>query len=82
MTLKIGTQVYCVHKSYVEGKIKNGKIRVGKVRSYESIDGQIQPIIKEVGISSMIDTTSHVVYYDLNEAINVISTKTWINELT
>lgn len=71
---KIGTQVYCVHNSYVEKKLKNGKILVGKVRSYENIKGTIQPIIKEVGYSRMISTETHNVYYDLEKAIEAIST--------
>jgi hypothetical protein len=71
---KIGTQVYGVHKKYVDDNLKNGKIIVGKVRTYENIDGKVQAIIKEVGAPRMIDTRMYYIYTDLEVAVKAITT--------
>lgn len=72
---KIGTTKYAVHQTYVNNKMKNGKIIVGKVRSYQNIDGEIYPIIKEVGTKVLIDVKMHYIYDDLDIAITAITTK-------
>lgn len=72
---KIGTMLYAVHKTYVDKKLKNGKIMIGKVRSYQNIDGEIYPIIKEVGTPVLIDVKMNYIYNDLDKAILAITTK-------
>lgn len=72
MIRKIGTTVYMVHKSYVDQKKNNGKIKVGKIRSYQNIDGVICPIIKEVGSSVILDPLMNYIYESIELAIDAI----------
>lgn len=73
--LKIGTQVYCVRKSYVDAKLSGGKIAVGRIKSYENRDGKIHPIVKEVGEPRIIDPVLHYIYTELDTAIAAIDNK-------
>ncbi len=68
----IGVQVYGVHKSYIDEKKNGGKIRVGKIKSYQNINGAILPIIKEVGTPVIICPVMHHIYDTLDEAITAI----------
>lgn len=74
--LKIGTQIYGVHKTYVESKKKSGsRILVGKVKSYQNINGKVYPIVKEVGSRVLIDVIMHYLYTDINKAVEAITTE-------
>lgn len=72
---KIGTVLYGVYKKYVDEKLMNGKVVVGKVVSYENINGEIYPIVREVGTRNKLYHTSLYFYNTLEEAIEVIITK-------
>jgi len=72
---KIGTQVYGVHKKYVDENLKNGKIIVARIKTYENIDGEVCAIAKEVGQSRVIDNRVCYIYTDLEVAIKAITTK-------
>lgn len=65
--------VYGVRKTYVDERLPNGKIMVGRIKSYQNIDGTVHPIVKEVGANRMIDPVLHYIYTDLDTAVNVIS---------
>ena len=70
----IGTVCYVVHRKYVREKITGGRILVCKIRSYENIGGTIRAILKQIGSKAEISSSSHRVYYNLNDAIVAIST--------
>lgn len=72
---KIGTQIYAVHKRYVDEKLNNSKIMVCKIRSYMNSDGKIVPIIREVGSKTDLNTSHYYIYNDLPKAINAITPK-------
>lgn len=73
--LKIGTQVFAVHKRYVDEKLHNGTIIVCRVKSYMNYGGEIIPVLKEVGGKTEIKPSTHYVYTDLAKAIKAITTK-------
>lgn len=75
MQHKIGMQLYCVHKSYIDKSLQNGVIVIGKVKTYCNIDGEILPVIREVGARREIGHDTHYVYDRLDDAIDAISTK-------
>jgi hypothetical protein len=72
---KIGAQLFAVHKSYVDNKLNNGKIIVGKIKSYHNINGKVYPIIKEIGTSYVVDARMYYIYADLGKAIEAITTE-------
>lgn len=74
-TLNINTQIYAVHKAYAHTKLKNGRVLVGKVKSYQNVNGVIYPIIKEVGSPVIIDVRMHEFYLSLVEAVDAITTE-------
>lgn len=70
---KIGTQVYAVHKAYVDNKSIGGIVRVCKIKTYENIGGKILPVLG-IGKSNEIklDRMNHYIYDSLEEAVNAI----------
>lgn len=72
---KIGTQMFAVHKRYVDEKLQNGTIIVCRIKSYMNYNGEIVPILKEVGGKAEIKPTTHYIYEDLKKAIKAITTK-------
>lgn len=72
--LKIGTIVYSVHDKHAHTGLKNGKIIVGRVKSYQNVDGEIHPIIKEIGANRFIDIEMYTRYNTLETAIDAITT--------
>lgn len=74
-TLNINSQVFAVHKTYAHTKLKNGRILVGKVKSYQNVNGVIYPIIKEVGSAVIVDARMHEFYLSLHEAVDAITTE-------
>ncbi len=73
--LKIGSQAFLVHKKYVDDKL-GGRIRICRLKTFQNVNGEIEPILTEVGNSKLeIDTKTHYLYLELSDAINAIRTK-------
>ena len=72
---KIGSQIYAVNKRIVDEKLKNGRVLVGKIKSYQNVDGEIRPIVQEVGIRREIYLESNYFFGELTDAVDAIRTK-------
>ena len=73
--LKIGSQIYAVHKRYVDEKL-GGKIVVCRTKSFENIQGEIIPILTEVGNAKhIVSPKTHYIYLNLPDAIDAIRTE-------
>ena len=74
--LTIGTKVYAVFKQYVDKKMSGGRVKVCKVKTFMNKQGEILPVLTEIGNSKReFDTDSHHIYYGLSEAVEAIRTK-------
>jgi len=72
--LDIGQRVFGVHEKYLELDAKNIKIVVCRVVSYQTIDGIVHPIYKEVGnAKSSPNPLSHIFFKDVKDAIKHIT---------
>lgn len=74
--LKIGAQIYAVHKKYVKKEANEGGIiKVCRVKTFHNMGGKIMPILTIVGNSKMeVSTKTHKVYVELSKAIDAIRT--------
>ena len=73
--LKIGSQIYAVHRKYVDEKI-GGKIIVCRLKTFENRGGEIMPVLTEKGNARyVIPAETHYVYVELSKAIDAIRTK-------
>jgi hypothetical protein len=72
--LNIGTQMFAVHKRYVDQKLKNGTIIVCKIKSYMNYEGEIIPLLREVGGTIKPHPDTHYLFTDLKKAIKAITT--------
>lgn len=74
-SFKIGSQLFVVHKKYVDSNL-GGRIKVCRVKTYQNVSGDIQPVLTEVGNAKVeIDAKTHYLYVELTEAIDAIRTK-------
>ena len=72
---KIGSKIYAVNKRTVDEKLKNGKVLVGRIKSYQNINDEIEPIVQEVGSKKEIYFNANYFFSDLENAVNAIRTK-------
>ena len=72
---KIGTQIYAVNKSTIDQKLKFGRILVGKIKSYQTLDGKLLPIIQEVGTKKEIYINANYFFGELVDAVNALTNK-------
>jgi hypothetical protein len=72
---KIGTQIYAVNKRTVDEKLLNGRVLVGKVKSYQTVDGNIQPIVYEVGTKKEIYVNTNYFFDELKDAVGALHKK-------
>jgi len=73
--LKIGTQVYLIHKRTIDEKLKNGDIVIGKIQTYCLRDKKILPVIKVIGSKFNADVNMHYMYINLDHALNALKPK-------
>lgn len=66
---KIGAMVYAIHNSYIKSKVSGGRIRIGRIRTYQEQDGRIVPVVQEVGTKYEIMPTTNKFFATLEEAI-------------
>lgn len=73
---EIGTTLYCVYMTYIDDKMSGGKIIPCRVKSYQNIQGEIHPVLTEIGNSRReVSPTTHYIYEDVRDAIAAIDTK-------
>lgn len=72
---KIGSKIYAVNKRTVDEKLKNGKVLVGRIKSYQNINDEIEPIVQEVGSKKEIYFNANYFFSDLENAVDAIRTK-------
>jgi hypothetical protein len=72
MIQKIGTQLFLVHKRYVNDKLANGVVKPCKIKSYENKQGKILPILIMTGTKISVDPQTHYSYETLEEAVHAI----------
>jgi hypothetical protein len=72
---KIGTQIYAVNKGTVDQKLKFGKILIGKIKSYQTINGELFPVVQEVGTRKEIYINSNYFFGELVDAVNALTNK-------
>ena len=73
--LKIGSQIYLVHKDYVNKNFNGSSIRICRIKSYQNVNGKVLPIVREVGSSNSIQAEYYITFQDLDKAIEAISNK-------
>lgn len=74
--LKIGSQIFAVHKKYPDEGLMNGKIIVCRVKTFENRSGKIMPVLSEVGNARrIINPETHYIYVGLAKAIDAIRTQ-------
>lgn len=72
--LNIGDKIFAVNKVYIERNI-GGTIIVCRIKSFENKTGDVKPILIEVGTKNKITYDQHVIYDDIDLAIQAITTK-------
>ncbi len=72
---KIGSKIYAVNKRTVDEKLKNGKVLVGRIKSYQNINDEIEPIVQAVGSKKEIYFNANYFFSDLENAVDAIRTK-------
>jgi hypothetical protein len=70
--LKIGMTVYCVHKDYVDKNVNGAKVIPCKIRSYQNMEGTVQPMVRAVGSRNDLSLKNHTLYTDLDKAVKAI----------
>jgi len=74
MKLTVGTKVFAVHKKYVDENLSGGTIKVCKVKTFKEKNGEIIPVLSEIGNSKVkLDTNTHYLYYESELAIEAIT---------
>lgn len=72
---KINTLIYAIYNGYIGSKISGGRIRIGRIMTYQEMNGRILPVVKEVGTPHEINPLTNKFFATLEEAIAALKPK-------
>ena len=79
--LAIGSKIYALSKESVDKGYNHTLLKVCKVKTYQNTDGQVIPVVTQVGYPKQeLNLRLHYLYTDLQEALKVLSNIKPVNE--
>lgn len=74
--LQIGDKVYLVYKQYHDTNLPGGRMYPCKVKTFENKQGEILPVLVEIGTKRELDPRLHYMSKDPEVAVKYLQTRT------